>query len=71
MGQHQIAVTVVVFLDKKAQQRNIQFITLPGMMGPYDLFFHVEVPGETTISVTDVVGADLPVNSSEPDTMAI
>ena len=63
--------TVVVFLDKKAQQRNVQFITLPGMMGPYDLFFHVEVPGETIVSVTDVVGADLPVNCSESDTMAI
>lgn len=69
VGQHQIAVTVVVFLQKKTQQRNVQFITLPGMMGPYDLFFHIEIPGETTFSVADVIGADLPVNGSSEGTI--
>ena len=53
----------MVFAENK-QQQNVQFITLPGMMGPYDLFFHVETPGKTFFSVTDVVGADLPVNVS-------
>lgn len=39
------------------------------MMGPYDLFFHIEIPGETTFSVADVIGADLPVNGSSEGTI--